>query len=80
MARTVARNPFVSSILVRVVCGVLFAAMALGAIVHPPTNLNQGLAMLLPGAMLLNFAIKGTGRSVIPRKRAPAASSSALKP
>lgn len=63
-----------SSILVRVVCGVLFAAMALGAIVHPPANLNQGLAMLLPGAMFLNFAIKGTGRSVIPRKRAPAAS------
>lgn len=69
-----------SSILVRVVCGVLFAAMALGAIVHPPANLNQGLAMLLPGAMLLNFAIKGTGRSIIPKKRAPAPSSPPSEP
>jgi hypothetical protein len=54
--------------------------MALGAIVQPPTNLNQGLAMLLPGAMLLNFAIKGTGRSVIPRKRSPAPAPSPSEP
>jgi len=70
----------VSSLLVRIICGVLFAAMALGAIVQPPTNLNQGLAMLLPGAMLLNFAIKGTGRSVIPRKRSPAPAPSRSEP
>ena len=69
-----------SSLLVRIICGVLFGAMALGAIVHPPADLNQGLAMLLPGAMLLNFAIKGTGRSVIPRKRVPAPSSSPSEP
>jgi hypothetical protein len=62
----------VSSILLRVICSVLFVAMALGTIVHPPSNLSQGLGMLLPGAMLLNFAIKGTGRSVIPKKRSPA--------
>lgn len=61
-----------SSILVRVVCGLLFAAMALGAVVHPPANLNQGLGMLLPGAMLLNYAIKGPRRSAIPKKPAPA--------
>jgi hypothetical protein len=74
MARPVSRNPFVSSLLIRLVCGVLFAALALGAIVRPPDNLSQGLGMLLPGAMLLNFAIKGTGRSVIPKKRSPAPS------
>ncbi|AKJ02938.1 hypothetical protein ATI61_113128 [Archangium gephyra] len=61
-----------SSILVRVVCGLLFAAMALGALVHPPANLNQGLAMLLPGVMLLNYAIKGPRRSTIPKRPAPA--------
>jgi hypothetical protein len=54
--------------------------MALGAIVQPPTNLNQGLAMLLPGAMLLNFSIKGTGRSVIPRRRSPAPAPSPSEP
>ncbi len=69
-----------SSLLVRIICGVLFAAMALGAIVHPPADLNQGLAMLLPGAMFLNFAIKGTGRSIIPKKRAPAPSSPPSEP
>ncbi|HEX5753888.1 MAG TPA: hypothetical protein VFZ09_47330 [Archangium sp.] len=63
-----------SSIIVRVVCGLLFAAMALGAVVHPPANLNQGLGMLLPGAMLLNYAIKGSPRrSTIPKKPAPPA-------
>lgn len=69
-----------SSLLLRLICGVLFAALALGAIVRPPADLNQGLAMLLPGAMLLNFAIKGTGRSVIPRKRSPAPASSPSEP
>ena len=61
-----------SSILLRLVCGLLFAAMALGAVVHPPTNLNQGLGMLLPGVMLLNVAIKGPPRrAVVPKKPAP---------
>lgn len=61
-----------SSILVRLVCGLLFAAMALGAVVHPPANLTQGLSMLLPGVMLLNYAIKGPNRSTIPKRPAPA--------
>jgi hypothetical protein len=54
----------------------LFAALVLGMVAHPPANLTQGLGMLLPGAFLLNFAIRGTGRSVIPRKRGPAAPTS----
>jgi hypothetical protein len=67
----------VSSILIRMICGLLFAAMALGAVVHPPANLNQGLGMLLPGAMLLNYAIKGPPRrSTIPKKPAPPAPTS----
>lgn len=61
-----------SSILVRLVCGLLFAAMALGAVVHPPANLTQGLGMLLPGAMLLNYAIKGPRRALVQKKPAPA--------
>ncbi|QRK05670.1 hypothetical protein JQX13_36805 [Archangium violaceum] len=61
-----------NTLLIRLVCGLLFAAMALGAVVHPPSNLTQGLGMLLPGAMLLNYAIKGPRRSLIPKKPAPA--------
>ncbi|WNG36207.1 hypothetical protein F0U60_22835 [Archangium minus] len=61
-----------NALLIRLVCGFLFAAMALGAVVHPPSNLTQGLSMLLPGAMLLNYAIKGPRRSLIPKKPAPA--------
>jgi len=59
----------VNSLVIRVVCEVLFAALVLGVVAHPPANLTQGLGMLLPGAFLLNFAIRGTGRSIIPRKR-----------
>jgi hypothetical protein len=66
----------VNSLVIRLVCGVLFAALVLGMVAHPPANLTQGLGMLLPGVFLLNFAIRGTGRSVIPRKRGPAAPSS----
>jgi hypothetical protein len=62
----------VSAILVRLVCGLLFAAMALGAVVHPPANLSQGLGMLLPATMLLNYAIKGPRRSMVAKKPAPA--------
>lgn len=64
-----------SSLLIRLVCGLLFAAMLLGAIVHPPDNLTQGLGMLLPGAMLLNYAIRGPRRALVAKKRAPAPSS-----
>ncbi len=62
-----------SSLLIRLVCGLLFTALVLGVVAHPPANLTQGLGMLLPGAFLLNFALRGTSRSRIPRKRAPAA-------
>jgi hypothetical protein len=65
----------VSSLVIRLVCGLLFAAMLLGAIVHPPDDLTQGLGMLLPGAMLLNYAIRGPRRSLVPKKRVPAPSS-----
>ncbi len=61
-----------NALLIRLVCGLLFAAMFLGAVVHPPANLTQGLSMLLPGAMLLNYAIKGPRRTLIPKKQAPA--------
>ncbi|ADO68637.1 hypothetical protein [Stigmatella aurantiaca] len=61
-----------SSLIIRVVCGLLFAALVLGVVARPPANLTQGLGMLLPGAFLLNFALRGTGRSRLPRKRAPA--------
>ena len=61
-----------SSLLIRLVCGVLFTALVLGAVARPPANLAQGLGMLLPGAFLLNFALRGTRRSLVPRKRAAA--------
>ncbi|HYO54602.1 hypothetical protein [Archangium sp.] len=61
-----------NSLLLRLVCGLLFAALVLGAVVHPPANLTQGLGMLLPGAMLLSYAIKGPRRSLVPKKRVPA--------
>jgi hypothetical protein len=62
----------VSSLLVRLVCGLLFIALVLGVVAHPPANLTQGLGMLLPGAVLLSFALRGTRRSLVPRKRTPA--------
>ncbi len=65
-----------SSLLLRLVCGVLFAAMALGAVVHPPENLTQGLGMLMPAAMLLNYAIRGPRRTLVPKRQAPAPSGS----
>ena len=69
-----------NALIVRVVCGVLFAAMALGAVVHPPEDLNQGIGMLLPAAMLLNYAIKGPRRAVVPKKPAPAPAPAASDP
>lgn len=69
-----------SSLLIRLVCGVLFTALVLGVVVHPPANLTQGLGMLLPGAFLLNFALRGTGRSRVPRRRSRAPSSETPQP
>ena len=61
-----------SSLLLRVVCGLLFAAIVLGAVVHPPHNLTEGLGMLLPSGMLLSVALRGTRRSLIPKRRSAA--------
>lgn len=60
-----------SSLVIRLVCGLLFSALVLGAVVHPPDNISQGIGMLLPGAMLLSVALKGPRRSIIKKKRAP---------
>ncbi|QSQ27153.1 hypothetical protein JY651_20550 [Pyxidicoccus parkwayensis] len=59
-----------SSLVIRLVCGLLFSALVLGAVVHPPDNISQGIGMLLPGAMLLSVALKGPRRSIIKKKRA----------
>ena len=58
-----------SALVIRVVCGLLFAALVLGAVARPPANLTQGLGMLLPAGFLLGYAIKGPRRSIVPRKR-----------
>jgi hypothetical protein len=61
----------VNSLLIRAVCGLLFVALVLGVVAHPPANLTQGLGMLLPGAFLLAIALRGPRRSIVPRKRDP---------
>lgn len=58
---------------IRLVCGLLFAALVAGLLARPPENLTQGLGMLLPAGGLLSVAIRGTGRSIIPKKRVPPA-------
>jgi hypothetical protein len=64
----------VSSLLIRLVCGLLSAAMVLGAVVHPPADLTQGLFMLMPVGMLLNYALRGPRRTLMrPRRGAPLA-------
>jgi len=70
----------VNSLILRVVCGLLFAALVLGMVVHPPPNLTQGLGMLLPGAFLLGIALRGPRRSILPKKRGPAAASTTAEP
>ncbi|MET0401619.1 MAG: hypothetical protein ABW123_04410 [Cystobacter sp.] len=67
-------------LLIRLVCGLLFAAMVLGAVAHPPADLTQGLGMLLPGSMLLGYALKGQRRSLIPRRKAAPPPSSMPSP
>jgi hypothetical protein len=68
----------VSSLIIRLVCGLLFVALVLGVVARPPANFAQGLGMLLPGVFLLNFALRGTRRSRIPRK--PTAASPGAPP
>jgi hypothetical protein len=70
----------VNSLILRLVCGLLFAALVLGAVVRPPANFSQGLGMLLPAAFLLGVALRGPRRSIVPKKRGPAASSPAAEP
>lgn len=69
-----------SSLIIRLVCGLLFAALVLGVVAHPPANLTQGMGMLLPGAFLLNYALRGPRRSLLPRRRAPATPPSPAPP
>lgn len=63
--------PRVNSMVLRLVCGLLFSALVLGAVVHPPDNLTQGLGMMLPASMLLGVALKGPRRGLIPKKKSP---------
>jgi hypothetical protein len=70
----------VNSLIIRLVCGVLFAALVLGMVAHPPANLTQGLGMLLPGVFLLNFALRGPRRSSLRRKRGPDAAPVGAEP
>ena len=72
------KESLLSSHIVRLVCGLLFVALVLGVLAHPPENLTQGLGMLLPAGGLLSVAIRGARRSVIPKKRVPPAPSSEL--
>ncbi|NVI97651.1 hypothetical protein HV824_05910 [Myxococcus sp. AM009] len=69
-----------NAFILRLVCGLLFAILAAGAIVRPPDNLTQGLGMLLPATMLLGVALKGPRRSIIPKRRAPPAAPTAGEP
>lgn len=64
-----------NALILRLVCGLLFAGMVLGVATHPPKDLTQGLGMMLPATMLLGVALKGPkGRSRLqPKKRAPPA-------
>jgi hypothetical protein len=70
----------VSTLVIRVVCGLLFAALVLGVVAHPPANLTQGLGMLLPAGFLLGYAIKGPRRSIIVRKKDPASPATVIEP
>lgn len=67
---TLDRGLLVNPLLLRLICGVLFLALVLGALVRPPDNLTQGLGMMLPAVMLLSVALKGPRRNIIPKKRA----------
>lgn len=59
--------------IVRIICGLLAAAIILGVIAKPPEQMSHVIGALLPTAMLVGFAIRGTGRSRLPRrdKKAP---------
>ncbi|MFP2958054.1 hypothetical protein ACLEPN_09525 [Myxococcus sp. 1LA] len=69
-----------NALVLRLVCGLLFSVLVLGAIVKPPDNFSQGLGMLLPATMLLGVALKGPRRSVIPKRRASGAAPKLVEP
>lgn len=62
-----------SSVVVRIVCAVLSAAILLGLVVRPPQNTSQAFGAVLPALMLVAVAIRGTRRSILPRKKSPPA-------
>ena len=55
--------------IVRVVCATLAAAIILGVVARPPANFTQGMGALLPVALLLGYAIRGSGRSRLRARR-----------
>ncbi|ATB47497.1 hypothetical protein [Corallococcus macrosporus] len=69
-----------NALLLRLVCGLLFSVLVLGAIVRPPDNFGQGLGMLLPAVMLLGVALKGPRRSIIPKRRGSGAAPRQVEP
>lgn len=60
-----------STLLVRIVSGVVAAAILLAVVAHPPENATQALGAVLPALMLLAVAVRGTRRSAISRKKSP---------
>ncbi len=58
-----------SHAVVRVVCGLLAAAMLVGVVAKPPATSGQLLGALMPVGMLLAVALRGNRKSILPRKR-----------
>ncbi len=58
-----------NSTVVRIVSGVLGVAIVSGIAVRPPQNMNQAIGAALPALMLFGMALRGTRRSLIPRKK-----------
>ena len=58
-----------SHVVVRVVSGLLAAAMIAGLIARPPSSSGQVLGALLPVGMLLAVALRGNRKSILPKKR-----------
>ena len=59
-----------SGTIVRIISGLLAAAMVAGLVAKPPQTTGQVMGALFPVAMLLAVAVRGTRRSTLPpRKR-----------